>query len=201
MALKQKLKQQKLRLKKVSGYAEGGDTTNLNNQLTAAKQNLIKQQTLLANEQAQTAKMVAEGLPVNVDGTNAAQQKVTDAQNKVNELQGELSNIVQGAVRQKTADAIVDPASLTTDQTVDKITPTSDQLITTGTGELGPAPQGTVTKVGDADQAITPDAITTSKAEVDTSKSEVQTEVDKTQAAQGTLSEGSTFEGCNYGAY
>jgi hypothetical protein len=181
--------------KKVSGYAEGGDTTKLNSQLTAAKQNLIKQQTLLANEQAQTAKMVAEGLPVNVDGTNAAQQKVTDAQNKVNELQGELSNIVQGAVRQKTADAIVDPASLTTDQTVDKITPTSDQLITTGTGELGPAPQGTVTKVGDADQAITPDAITTSKAEVDTSKSEVQTEVDKTQAAQGTLSEGSTFEG------
>jgi len=143
----------------------GGATRLKNNQLTVAKQKLAE------------------------DPTN------TTLQARVTELESELGNIVEGAVRGKTAVALVDPGSLAEKAEVDKIDASKTGNIAKGTAQLGDAPQGTVTKVGDADAADAPDAITTVKAGTDTSKAEVQTEVDKTQAAQGTLSEGSTFDG------
>jgi len=176
------------KVKKPSGYAIGGDTTDYgdtkytggqgqssaggdatrlkNNQLTAAKQKLAE------------------------DPGNATKKA------RVAELEAELGNIVEGGVRGKTAVAIVDPGSLAEKAEVDKIDVKSDELIAGSKGQLGDdAPQGTVTKVGDAAKADAPDTVTTVKAGTDTSKAEVQAQVDKTEAAQGTLSEGSTFDG------
>ena len=173
--------------KKPSGYAIGGDTTDYGDEKYTGgvgQSAAGGAATRLKNNQLTKAKA-----DLAADPNNAAKQA------RVTELQNELGNIVEGAVTGKTAVALVDPGSLAEKAEVDKIKVANDQVITGGTGKLGDAPQGTVTKVGAADAADAPDAITTVKAGTDTSKAEVQTEVDKTQAAQGTLSEGSTFDG------
>tara|TARA_R110002020_G_scaffold475817_1_gene712548 strand:+ start:1 stop:2022 length:2022 start_codon:yes stop_codon:yes gene_type:complete len=67
-------------------YQEGGFSKPSVPGLKAAQEELKKAQDFLASEQAQTDKMIAEGFPVNVDGTNAAKQKVKEAQTKVDGL-------------------------------------------------------------------------------------------------------------------
>jgi hypothetical protein len=173
--------------KKPSGYAIGGDTTDYGDEKYTGgvgQSAAGGAATRLKNNQLTKAKT-----DLAADPNNAAKQA------RVTELESELGNIVEGAVRGKTAVALVDPGSLAEKAEVDKIDGSKTGNIAKGTAQLGDAPQGTVAQVGAADKADAPDAITTVKAGTDTSKAEVQTEVDKTQAAQGTLSEGSTFDG------
>ena len=173
--------------KKPSGYAIGGDTTDYGDEKYTGgvgQSAAGGAATRLKNNQLTKAKT-----DLAADPNNAAKQA------RVTELESELGNIVEGAVRGKTAVALVDPGSLAEKAEVDKIDGSKTGNIAKGTAQLGAAPQGTVAQVGAADKADAPDAITTVKAGTDTSKAEVQTEVDKTQAAQGTLSEGSTFDG------
>ena len=175
------------KVKKPSGYAIGGDTTDDGGYKAGAvgQSSIGGGATRLKNNQLTIAKQqLAE------DPGNATKKA------RVAELEAELGNIVEGGVRGKTAVAIVDPGSLAEKAEVDKIDVKSDELIAGSKGQLGDdAPQGTVAQVGAADKADAPDAITTVKAGTDTSKAEVQAQVDKTEAAQGTLSEGSTFDG------
>ena len=175
------------KVKKPSGYAIGGDTTDDGGYKAGAvgQSSIGGGATRLKNNQLTIAKQqLAE------DPGNATKKA------RVAELEAELGNIVEGGVRGKTAVAIVDPGSLAEKAEVDKIDVKSDELIAGSKGQLGDdAPQGTVTKVGDAAKADAPDTVTTVKAGTDTSKAEVQAQVDKTEAAQGTLSEGSTFDG------
>jgi len=175
------------KVKKPSGYAIGGDTTDDGGYKAGAvgQSSIGGGATRLKNNQLTIAKQqLAE------DPGNATKKA------RVAELEAELGSIVEGGVRGKTAVAIVDPGSLAEKAEVDKIDVKSDELIAGSKGQLGDdAPQGTVTKVGDAAKADAPDTVTTVKAGTDTSKAEVQAQVDKTEAAQGTLSEGSTFDG------
>jgi len=173
------------KVKKPSGYAIGGDTTDDGGYSYAGGDSKIGgKATRLKNNQLTIAKQqLAE------DPDNATKKA------KVTELETELGQIVEGGVRGKTAVAIVDPGSLAEKAEVDKIDGSKTGNVAVGTGQLGSAPQGTVAQVGAADKADAPDAITTVKAGTDTSKAEVQAQVDKTEAAQGTLSEGSTFDG------
>ena len=174
------------KVKNTSGYAIGGDVTDDGGyQVGAVGQSSIGGgATRLKNNQLTTAKQKLAKDP----GNATLQARVT-------ELETELGQIVEGAVRGKTAVALVDPGSLAEKAEVDKIDASKTGNIAVGTGQLGSDPQGTVAQVGAADKADAPDAISTVKAGTDTSKTEVQAQVDKTQAAQGTLSEGSTFDG------
>ena len=64
----------------VRKFSRGGLPSVNDTSLQLAQEELRKAQDFLASEQAQTDKMIAEGFPVNVDGTNAAKQKVKEAQ-------------------------------------------------------------------------------------------------------------------------
>ena len=187
---------------------ENTETTkikNLNDRLTIAKQALFTAQQLLAEEQRQTASVIAEGGVANNSGTDAAQVKVTAAQNKVNELAGELANQSQGSAREKSVLAIADPSSLVEQAAVDKLDPaTAGTTIAAGTGEVsGTDPKATISTVDtqakvDAPAAITAEtaAVTKTKADVDKALEDVKaiagTVSDEAQviAAQGELSEG-----------
>ena len=174
------------KVKNTSGYAIGGDVTDDGGYQAGAvgQSNIGGGATRLKNNQLTTAKQ-----KLAKDPDNATLQA------RVTELETELGQIVEGAVRGKTAVALVDPGSLAEKAEVDKIDGSKTGNIAVGTGQLDSAPQGTVAQVGAADKADAPDAISTVKAGTDTSKTEVQAQVDKTEAAQGTLSEGSTFDG------
>ena len=164
---------------------ENTETTkikNLNDRLTIAKQALI----------------TAQANPDNPDG-------IATAQNKVNELAGELANQSQGSAREKSVLAIADPSSLVEQAAVDKLDPaTAGTTIAAGTGEVsGTDPKATISTVDtqakvDAPAAITAEtaAVTKTKADVDKALEDVKaiagTVSDEAQviAAQGELSEG-----------
>lgn len=164
---------------------------NLNDRLTIAKQNLIEKQALLASEQAQTSQMVAEGLTVNVDGTNAAQQKVTEAQNKVNELVEELNTLATGKQSETSLLAVSDPSSLVQKQTIDTLDPdTAGATIGADVGQLSSAdPKTVVTTVDTQDKVDAPEPITAQTAAVTETKAGVDAALKDVTAVQGAVSD------------
>jgi len=171
--------------------AEVKKLKNLNDRLTIAKQNLVEQQTLLADEKAQRAAAAAAGTPDNVDGEAAAQKKVTAAQTKVNELVGELSTLATGKQSETSLLAVADPASLVEKSTVAKLDPTTaGTTIGAGTGQLSTAdPKATVSTVDTQVKADAPTAITAETADVTTTKAGVDAALKDVTAIQGTVSD------------
>ena len=150
---------------------ENTETTkikNLNDRLTIAKQALI----------------TAQANPDNPDG-------IATAQNKVNELAGELANQSQGDAREKSVLAIADPSSLAEQAVVDKLDPaTAGTTIAAGTGEVsGIDPTATVTTVDTQDKVDAPAAITAATAAVTKTKDDVDKALKDVKAIEGTVSD------------
>ena len=171
--------------------AEVKKLKNLNDRLTIAKQNLVEQQTLLADEKAQRAAAAAAGTPDNADGEAAAQKKVTAAQIKVNTLVGELSTLATGKQSETSLLAVADPASLVEKSTIAKLDPaTAGTTIAEGTGQLsGETPKTTVTTVDTQAMVDAPAAITAKTAAVTETKAGVDAALKNVSAVQGTVSD------------
>ena len=141
---------------------------NLNDRLTIAKQALI----------------TAQAKPDNPDG-------IATAQNKVNELVGELSNLATGKQSETSLLAVADPSSLVQKQTIDTLEPdTAGTTIDAGTGQLSTAdPKTTVNTVDTQVKADAPAAITAETAAVTTTKDDVDAALKDVTAVQGTVSD------------
>jgi len=171
--------------------AEVKKLKNLNDRLTIAKQNLVEQQTLLADEKAQRAAAAAAGTPDNADGEAAAQKKVTAAQTKVNELVGELSTLATGKQSETSLLAVADPASLVEKSTIAKLNPaTAGTTVADTAGQLSTAdPKATVTTVDTQAMVDAPAAITAETAAVTETKAGVDAALKDVSAVQGTVSD------------
>ena len=150
---------------------ENTETTkikNLNDRLTIAKQALI----------------TAQAKPDNPDG-------IATAQNKVNELVGELSNLATGKQSETSLLAVADPSSLVQKQTIDTLDPaTAGTTIDAGTGQLSTTdPKTTVNTVDTQVKADAPAAITAETAAVTTTKDDVDAALKDVTAVQGTVSD------------
>ena len=150
---------------------ENTETTkikNLNDRLTIAKQALI----------------TAQANPDNPDG-------IATAQNKVNELVGELSNLATGKQSETSLLAVADPSSLVQKQTIAKLDPaTAGTTIDAGTGQLSTAdPKTTVNTVDTQVKADVPSAITAETAAVTATKDDVDAALKDVTAVQGTVSD------------
>tara|TARA_R110000868_G_scaffold66156_2_gene197254 strand:- start:2651 stop:4672 length:2022 start_codon:yes stop_codon:yes gene_type:complete len=197
-----------------AGYAEGGnvgseyrDTINRDraNDLSVKKQTLREAQELLANEQAQTAKVIAEGGVANNSGTDAAQKKVDAAQKKVNTAAGDLAIRMENQATKKSISALTDPESIIEKATTDKIDPdtigtsiAADAGKATGTAEQMAVPLSgseEITKGGDrppaAAQASGPDDVTASTYAATQTLADSKRELGNVNAAQGNVSKDS----------
>ena len=164
---------------------------NLNDRLTIAKQALVTAQQLLADEQRQTASVIAEGGVANNSGTDAAQVKVSTAQTKVDELAGELNNLARGKQSETSLLAVADPSSLAEKSTVSTLDPaTAGATIAAGTGQLSSTdPKATVSTVDSQTTVNAPAAITAETAAVTTTKDDVDAALKDVTAVQGTVSD------------
>jgi len=150
---------------------ENTETTkikNLNDRLTIAKQALI----------------TAQANPDNPDG-------IATAQNKVNELVGELSNLATGKQSETSLLAVADPSSLVQKQTIAKLDPaTAGTTIAAETGQLSSTdPKATVSTVDTQVKADVPSAITAETAAVTATKDDVDAALKDVTAVQGTVSD------------
>ena len=184
------------------GYAEGGnvgsgyrDTINRDraNDLSVKKQTLREAQELLAKEKAQTAKMVAEGFPINTDGEAAAQKKVDAAQTKVNTAAGDLGIRMENQATKKAISALTDPESIIEKATTDEIDPdTIGTNIAADAGKAsGTAEQMTTGPGITAAQASGPDNINASTYTATQTLADSKTELGNVNAAQGNVSKDS----------
>ena len=166
-----------------AGYAIGGDTTDYGDTRYTGEQGQSSvggDATRIKNNQLTVAKgKLAE------DPDNATLQA------RVTKLETELSNIVQGAVKGKTAVALVDPGSLAEKAEVDKVdAETTGTKISSGTGEVSTAAPTATATTGTADTADAVADIGTSTVAADASSEEsVFDTLAESGAAQGTVSD------------
>lgn len=85
--------------------------------------------------------------------------------------------------------ALTDPKSLITSATVDKITPTADQLIKPSVGKQDTFDKANLTTVGSTTTAVAPDKIDAQKVNNQTAISDVNRALDRTKAVAGEVSD------------
>jgi len=126
--------------------------------------------------------------------TTAFNAVATKLQNKMQSSAQQSSEQIAAGQRNLVSSSITDPASLTTQQTVQAIDPNAAETnIAVGTGQAGVLPTAPTSTSGTPATAATPTDITTSTMQAATSQPAVTTAVAGTEAAQGTLSDGSTL--------
>ena len=168
---------------KPKGYATGGQVTldaaqqkyaDAQNALTTAQQNLA------ANPQDQTL----------VDAVGKAQAAVTSASTAVQQAQAAMTATDSKSLTEMQAGATSDPMSMVTQGQVATVSDADKAAgtISAGTGQAGPAPQATATTAAPAPAAAAPTVTPAATTTAATAEQGVQQVMDKTQAAQGTVS-------------
>jgi len=168
---------------KPKGYATGGQVTldaaqqkyaDAQNALTTAQQNLA------ANPSDQTL----------VDAVTKAQAAVTSASTAVQQAQASMTATDTKSLAEMQAGATSDPMSMVTQGQVATVSDADKAAgtIAAGTGQAGPAPQATATTAAPAPAAAAPTVTPAATTTAATAEQGVQQVMDKTQAAQGTVS-------------
>jgi hypothetical protein len=144
------------------------------NALTTAQQNLA------ANPSDQTL----------VDAVTKAQAAVTSASTAVQQAQAAMTATDTKSLAEMQAGATSDPMSMVTQGQVATVSDAdkSAGTIAAGTGQAGPAPQATATTAAPAPAAAAPTVTPAATTTAATAEQGVQQVMDKTQAAQGTVS-------------
>ena len=178
------------------------DLKNLNSRLTTKKDLLVSLQQTLSEEQKKLVDLEArnateESVPLqNQIATTKANivaktTNVTNAQNEVNTLAGELSVLNQGSSREKSILAVADPSALAEQSVVDKLDPaTAGTTIAEETGQLSSTdPKAIVSTVDTQAKVDAPATITAETAAVTETKAGVDAALKDVSAVQGTVSD------------
>ena len=169
----------------VTAASEYAETTGAD--LTASRQEL---QDKLNKANLELSNLSAQ------DQTNPKiAEKVSAKLDDVQKLQAEMTTLstAQGAEmaasqRDLTAKALKDPASLSTNTTVDKIAETVNQIIGTGTGDAGAASTATASTADTTAKAPAPDTLTPASVLASASKEDVDKALSTVTAAKGDVS-------------